>query len=78
MQNTTEVEPSDSYAPYVSVKDRNAKAHLCHIAKLFQYIDRGLAKYFQAVVLRLPQSMVEAYLESARNKRTKRQAQNQH
>lgn len=39
MRNTTEVEPSGSYHPYVSVKDRNVKAHLCHIAKSFQYIE---------------------------------------
>lgn len=72
------MEPSDSYAPYVSVKDRKVKAHLCHIAKLFQYIDRGFAQYFQTVVSRLPQSTVEGYLESARDKIKKRQAPSQY
>jgi hypothetical protein len=78
MQNITEAESADSYVPYVFVKDRTIKAHLCHIAKLFQYIDHGFAEYFKVVVSRLPRSTVEGYLESARNKVKRKQPLSQH
>jgi hypothetical protein len=67
-QKTAESEPVESYAPYVCVKDRVIKDHLCHIAKLFQYIDSGFAEYFKAVVCRLPYDTVEDCLESARSR----------
>jgi len=60
------------------VKGRNLRSDLCHIAELLQYIDNGFAEYFQVVVLQLPLLTVERYLESARNKVEKKQAQSKH
>jgi hypothetical protein len=69
-----EIEPIESYVPYVSVKDRNIKAHLCHIAKLFQFIDTGFSEYFQVVILRLPRLTVDQYLDLARSRVERKQA----
>ena len=77
LQNTAETATLECYAPYAFVRDRNIKAHLCHIAKLFQYIDSGFAEYFQVVISRLPRHTVEEHLESAHSKVAKRQARSQ-
>jgi hypothetical protein len=65
-------EPVPEFTPYVSVRDRNIKADLCRVAKLFQYIDSGFAEYFQAVISRLPPDTVEGYLKLARDRRVKK------
>jgi hypothetical protein len=77
-QSPTELEHADDYAPYVSVSDRNIKADLCNIAKLFQYIDNGFAEYFQAVISRLPRDTVEGHLQSARSRIEKKRALSDH
>jgi hypothetical protein len=77
MQSIAETESVESYSPYAFVADRNIKAQLCNLAKLFQHMDKGFAEYFQVVVSRLPRHIVEGYLESARGKAEKKQARSQ-
>lgn len=78
VQGAAETESIEKYAPYACVKNRSIRAHFCHVAKLFQYLDHGFAEYFQVAVSRLPRPAVESYLQSARRKVAKQQARGQH